>query len=431
MLYSRIIYLCASTLLLTHCSGSDKVKLGPDASSPDAPSADAAPTTGPVKARAVFKNAIVPNAMVVFTDADGTERSIKMVDANGEATETMAAGGSVRVVMPTLTPPRVFLFEGVKPGDTLPTGALVSPTETRTISIILPAVAGGSYTVRTTCGDAFGLVGGQTQSLSVRTDCTTADIYAVASANGTSLGSLFKSAVAVPANAVLNFRGDTLTADVVRAVQLQNLGTEPTALAFHANLQLPQLEMEAPGATVNRAPIANNEMLRAPVPGITASGAVTRNTVRMTRATGLQIAQIDTAVGDVVFDVGSVRLPWLLSPMAWDGAARALKWVESAGQAPQISIVQMNVVRNDAVAFVLHAAVSPTPGKFVVPKMPATLAAFDIQPTDAPSTFSITMASRTGSNFDTLRPLAFVPQVSLTPSVGNTTVASISPNPLQ
>ncbi len=366
------------------------------------------PTSGLVKVKVVDRGALVPNADVVFQNADDTVVAVAKSAADGTAQATMNVGGSVTVVVPLVAPATtqtVYTFLAVKPGDELVTDRVtVTPTKVSRV-FNLPSVVGAtSYDVRTECGNALGNAN-PSVTIMLDTGCTMSNIYATA--RGPTPRSFLAANVTIPAG-VLDLTGRTFSNSVQLAATLTNTPAVVTTAQSSAQLIVGKLEMSAPDAAaltypMPLAPLTTGLLKVADVP--TADALILTSIRRSSGAS--QVFFERTANAAFTFDVGQNQLPWILSSPAVDLNANTILWTESAEGNSETTFASFRIARAAPGLNFTHQFIAPhTVGKLVVPRLPAPVDGFNVTATDAPTSLTVQLATFPGG-YDAIRPNAF------------------------
>ncbi|HPH65592.1 MAG TPA: hypothetical protein PLF40_07605 [Kofleriaceae bacterium] len=385
------------------------VKQDPDAAPTDAcQTCIDAPTTGVVKVTVVNRGAIVPNADVVFQNADDTVVAVAKSGPDGTAQATMRTGGSVTVVMPLIAPATsqtVYTFLAVEPGDQLATDRVTVTTTKVSRVFNLPTVVGAtSYDVRTECGNALG---NATPSVTIMVDtgCTMSNIYVTA--RGPTPRSFFAPNVTIPAG-VLDLTNRTFTNSVQLAATLTNTPAVVTSAQSSAQLVVGKLEMTAPDGTALTYPLPLSPLTTGllKVADIANADAFILTSIR--RSSGAsQLFFERTANAAFTFDVGQNQLPWLLAAPAVDLNANTILWTESNEGSAETTFASFRIARPAPGVNFTHEMISPhTVGKLVIPRLPAPLDTFNVTATDTPTSLNVQLATFPGG-YDAIRATAF------------------------
>ena len=402
----RKLFVTCLIAIQVGCSGSDNVRK-PDASpNADAVTPDAA-SVGPVEVTAVWDGQPFVAGKVAFVDAAGALISLKDVDGGGRATEQMAPGGSVHVLL--RFPPgegsqavRIYSFVGVKPNDVLSTGRRYGMLRSVQAAVPRPP-EGGTYNVLTSCGNTIGVVPGETARLTLDSTCTMGDVFlANRNANARSGGSAYLTAVPFPQGTV-NLVAAQLQPDEAASVPLAGLSPELRNARVSGGKWDGAIEMVVPSEIGESIPTGS-----------------TTHTANLTIPTGAspsyqrlaatqQGHQTVWRVGSGAWDVAASFLPWIASAPAYDAVARKITWRELPGATPAAMVGEVYYQRvvNNLTADIYWEVIAPYLAETLqLPTLPATLVDYmPVAATDA--AVDIRLLRKRDGSYDDVRNFAF------------------------
>jgi hypothetical protein len=388
--------------------GDDPKRQLTDAATPvdgaaDARRVDASPdatTAGLVKVTAILFGTILPNATVIFQNADGSEISTKTTDALGQVSETMIPGGIVNVVLESTTLPVggpsniVMSFVGVKPGDVLTTGTPFVSTTSTARDISLPPAGSGSdsMTAVSECGSQSSLSNG-IGSIFMQDGCTTANFYVTArDIIGTGIGSFYKKDVTIPATGTITIAGETYKPDKTLKIALNNVPSDVVSVSSSLLLGDGKIDFY-PFNFLAYAPlpvVANNSGT-AQVPDIAAPVLQASTQVRKdTVSSFTQQIEENAAVADYTVDVTAALLPWISALPVLDTSTASVTWTETSGEAPEAIVLQSNYFRvnpkpDPSLSFARIVIAPYRTGTIKIPRLSGAAAQYDFVSSDTPS----------------------------------------------
>jgi hypothetical protein len=361
-----------------------------DARSPDAN------VGGIVKVTAILFGSIVPDATVIFQNADGSEISSKKTDVLGQASETMLPGGIVNVVLESPVPTggpsnTVVSFVEVKPGDVLSTGKLSSIASFLTHDITLPPSGAGSDSITATseCGSAFSLPSNGIGTIGIRDNCTMTDFFVRSrNASGTDVGAFLKKNVAIPAGAI-TIVGETYKLDKTFKLNINNVPSDIMTLSASALLSDGKTDLfPSSFSSFTPVPVALNNTGTVTIPDVAAPVVQVSINMQQTPSSNFRQDVYDnTAVADYTLDLTGKLLPWITTVPTLDSGTATITWTEaSGGVAPEAIIAFASEFRTPpGVSFGRYIIAPYRAGTLKVPRLSGDAAKYDFVASDTPS----------------------------------------------
>lgn len=377
-----------------------------------------------------------PGVPVVFQDPDGSVVSEASTDAQGMASATMEAGGSVTChggpAANTL-----YTFTAVKPGDQLLVGT-AGPPATFQVSFKLPAVANAyEYSVQTRCGSG-GAGSGANPVATVGLSCSPVDLYVSAkdqTVNHFTMAAFYKANVSVASGDTIDLTGETYQPLATTTIEVDNVPPQVTTVSASIELWDGKFLFEnmiaglglASGKATGSVPLpqlagldmqARVVLSAYPQPGVPSSQEVRQNLPLSTAYT---------------LDATANAIAWIPNGVRYDIAGSQVAWTEAAGAlTADYARAEVQVTRtssNTTTYFVREIAGPYTPGHLTVPVLPDSLAIYDLQPGDNPVLNKFYLA-RVPEGWDGSRPGVFDLKAFLPPgfALGDTAIASGAQN---
>ena len=374
----------------------------PDATvitTPDATPSDAAPPQ-PVTVTVYDLNAQTPSMglPVAFLNADNTVVLEVLTDANGSASATMAAGGSVTVGAAQVgldlngNVSNVYTWLGVKPGDNLVANVPVPPTAATqiTVNFTTPTDTNAvKYGITGFCADgetfsATAANGGPTAIMAPST-CTTADVFVAAVANNsTELDTSYQANVALSDGAMITLGAlDPAVTDSVMvsnaATQFNNISgtaelTDGTHLFGKARERFSELMTGASSASAALGSMANVDLLSS-VSTIDSNDAIGQELTVITRGPSVTTG--------ITLDFSTLSIATMQTIPVYDMPSSSFMWTESGTGTADFANVTMGVESTDQTRNYQWTIVGPhTDASLVLPTLPASLTDFTILSTD-------------------------------------------------
>lgn len=351
---------------------------------------------------------------VVFLNADDSIVAMTATNAQGVASATMVAGGSVTAQRPRpagITGDWIYTFLAVEPGDALLVGEppASTPTTFQTTFVVPTKTGTEVYYVDTNCGS--GAAVGATNVVADLT-CTTVDVLVTARNSDLDvIGVLFKSGVAVTAGATIDlsaevwkgFKTITVTIDNVPldVVNAPNFVFADVIAPYAADTWAANFTFTTMGAVkrgtatldvydIQALDVLYNVMLYRPHP--------TTQEI-LVRVAGGQ---------DVTIDLGPKLLPWFSTGVSPNAATGTITWTELPGAAADYMHIGISAIRSDASRYTWELAGPAGPGVFELPTLPGSFAAYNLQSSYSINTDRVYLRRLPGG-WDSIRECALSP----------------------
>jgi hypothetical protein len=375
----------------------------PDAA-PDAP-----PAKGVVKITVydMYSN-LASGVAVAFLNADSTVVLETTTDANGVAMATMAPGGSVTSLRPEdSTQQHLYTFEGVQPGDQLQLGGPRGPGNGTTATVVLGIVPGASsYVVATPCGrqtvSSVTIIPGSISTTFSFVDCTATGVFVEAfDGTGASLGAFLKPAQVL--TGTIDLTAETYKPRKTLALTASNIPGVVNNLNVQLSLITGSFDLFDYGTSLPAG--ASTSTGTATIPDEGAPALV--SFVDVGRQNGhQQIVRSEAAPAAWALDVGANLIPWLLSTAVFDGESHSVVWTE-IGAGTATGTTAYVYVNTPTASYDWNVVAPYTPGKLVLPKLPTSLAMFNVVPTYGTNVQNLGIAKLPPGGWDVVRPVAF------------------------
>ena len=366
---------------------------------PDALRPDAMPARVTVHLNGPFGSAgpIVGGAFA-FVAPDGTTTlSSGVTDANGIASAVVPAGSSVTIQAgpaSVSSPPDLFTFLDVKPGDDLVIGNPNGLGDTNTVNITIPTSgAASSYQIASACGSTTGA--GPTIAAAFSTACTTTDLIVSAlDMSGDPIGQLYAPNISLT-------NGSSLS--------LSETYSDPTSVTFAATNLAGFVEAYdmtagvADGTTVvgaayydagqqftNTPPAANSSILN--VPAFSGPTFVWGVDVGAIEGESVIVLGREANPGDETLDFSTITIPTIDGDIAsYEGVvANAISWTEDGTGSVDAARVDI-AVSLAAAGFNWHIVGPHAAASLAVPTLPNSLAIGDLSAASGVSITSIAL----------------------------------------
>jgi hypothetical protein len=337
---------------LTAC-GDDAVRRIIDAPPSSIGSLDGA-LPPPVSVTVTFGGAPQEGLTAYFVNADGSPVATQTTDATGTATQEIAAGGSVTVVVPTPQlagiaripsgPTTAFTYESVKPGDQLRLAQPFDPKASAgpTFTLTTAAVAGATgYLVDTVCHGAenesvLAPPDGSTALLPTGTvamppGCSTADVVVLAT-NPSTVATLYHPALTVTQGQTVDLTNEPFVAVATATYAYTNVPSATIVTSFSRFAPAGRLATnQTSGAVANgSASVALAEPVLAGAEAVVTSELPTPNNDHI-------VVDWGGSGGDYSLDAAAQLLVELTAAPSFDLATETLSWTPAAtGVAPDL-----------------------------------------------------------------------------------------------
>lgn len=380
----------APLLVLLAACGDDgnhsTIKDAPVNPSDDA-SIDAPPTNGKVRVTVTNPTA---NSVAYFQNSDSTVVATTPLDANGDASAMMNAGGFVTVVQPSGTDYTVATWADVKPGDHLLLGNASSAGVGFTMTAIVPVDTShtlAGYQVSSSCGGGAAAQGTSTTTvtaeLAFNHDCMHADVMVTGiDAFQHALSWFYVADELVAANGTLDYTTKLYAPTQVRNYQLINNPDPSSLITLNHQYTTDKGTIFATSSPVvmTLTNPANGSQQMPPLPQDAS------NLIVVTQNVGVNLRQLiewSTDVDDYELNWGMNMLPQFASatPPVFDVAAHTINWTTTgAGAGGDYSGAGIAVTRG-----AMHwtwRAYGPSSGSRKLPVLPTDLADLNVVATD-------------------------------------------------
>lgn len=383
------------------------------------PAADAAidaPTSGPVTITISFQGTPREGIDVYFLAADGSLVAKVPTSAQGVATATMMAGGSVTVVnpFPLKGGTELKTIGGVKPGDQLVLTQSLGADGVQVALTVPDDPAATQYDVFTTCGfqqqlQPGGGSGAPATGTLLLSGCTgnLADLLVVTlDALGNPSKYLYKPGVTVTDQGTLDFRTETYAGQVPLAtLTWMNPPAGATDIRFHDVVftsRGPLLDTDqttsiaAPGAVATIARPMTSVGARA----VTSSHPEPTNGIG-----GHYVVDWGPAEPTATFDLAGALLGTLAAVPTVDPATRRVTWTAGAGATPDLAWATLSGFRTDGTtsqSWRWEIAMPYAGASVTLPKLPADLDTYNFAAGDTIDVSSLTLAKVPGG-YDAVR----------------------------
>jgi hypothetical protein len=402
---------------------------------------DALPPPPPVTAIAVFNNARVSGAAVVFRDAAGNILSTKKTDSNGEASEQVPPNGSVTIVPPNLAGVvgggggQLTTFMGVQPGDVLPNARVYADSATVDRAIVLPAApVGNNYSVTSSCQlqptlQKASTGAAVTETLALSPGCTQASFFVDirTSATNASIGQFYRANVAIPAAGPIDFSAVVPNPPKRAMMKIQALPSNTRFVSIQVEGFDGKIRMSHPAGSALQAPPTNGTFMGATlVPDIDAPEQVVITSV--TRPKSSIVTYDRGAAGDYNLAYNSILTPSVTVPPVVNTATSTVSWTEVDGGAADTVFASLSVNRTAGGVTFGHTIMAPYTGaNVVVPPMPTSLSKLDIKSGDNVRVTEFTFMLGTGGYNAVRAGYLVVPSLGeITASPGTFSIESIN-----
>ena len=419
-----------------------------DAKSIDAvPTPDAAPVPVTITAFGDDGSPAV-GLPVAFLNADDSVVLETVTGADGSASATMAAGGSVTLapgitVAPTgqTARPQVFTFLAVQPGDNLLVGSPAAAAAMNQLQINIPTAdnpdGNGSFSVGANCGAG---VTGQAHvppstdtsvMLSIPASCTTADLYIVAADhNGVPTAGAFIAQQALPTNGPLTL---TPTFSPLHPVNI-TLNDLP---GWTATMGVALVAMDGASTMFENGQVYNfngNNPFQTMQSVVDTASTQIVSIVSETEGNGSGVAQVFIQRladdSDETIELGGGWLPSIESSANYDTPSSGVIWTESGNSGPaNIAYNKLNLFNFPTRSFDWNVVGPYTAGAEHFPHLPATLDQFNVEEGDATSVLTTGIAD-VANGYDSVRATVFnllTNPVTFVPNVGDQVFFSSGP----
>jgi hypothetical protein len=396
------------TLALAACGGDDDGAAPPDApsASPDADTGvdaappDAADSTPVTLTAGVGFGEPQVGSSVVFLAPDDTVILDTTLDANGQASAAMPAGGSVAMILP---PPSalagspslgtVWVWTGVEPGDQLVFGRPSPGVDSATVTV--PVYAGATqYRVATSCGQAFS----PTNVVEVGYCGAQTDFYVEAASVGGYLGYARVDGVTTGATV------DLTAATYVGTRTVDIVSTLPLDVAAHSEYAI----WRGDTTPYSMGPLAATTS-SFPVPDL--AGVITAN-VHVTR-TGYreQITHVTRPVADTVAVDTTALLLGNLDTVTYAAGDAQVSWTVTGGAGIDHAVADVHLSRAGS-ELLWHLSRPGDTTSIGIPHLPAAYDTYNPVATDTAVTSLVTIfATDTAATAEALAVHAFDPNI--------------------
>lgn len=385
-----------------------------------------------------FTSVPAPGMTVVFQNADGTVAAMTTTDAQGYASATMLAGGSVTAERPQragLSGRWFFSFTGVKPGDELLVGAAPSPTPTIfQTTFLLPTYPNTyDYQIVTDCGDGSVLGSAAAPIATLTMSCSPVNVYVAAKnmmISNATIAALYAADVTVAPGGTVDLTGASYQPVTSMALDISGVSSNVTQTFAEIGISDGQTILDTEVASTGFG--SNGEVTGtanvAVLPG-TQFSVVTQLFSSGDQLASEEILQRVAPSNAYTVDTATIDTAWLLDGVDYNVAAEQIEWTETAG-AVSPDYARAEIIVTQSHGFTREIAGPYQPGRLAVPVLPSPLDEFNVTAGDNADVDKFYLATVPGG-WDAVRATVFNWAVFTPPvALGETAVASAPTNGL-
>ncbi|MEO8844506.1 MAG: hypothetical protein ABI591_21135 [Kofleriaceae bacterium] len=377
--------------------------------------------TNPVTVTVTNSGGPAADIEVYFQNADSTLVATAHTDANGVASQVMAAGGFVTVVnaygvqpgLGGITTNDLDTWAGVKPGDHLVFDTSYASTSA-TVTIQLPldtANGAASYTVFTTCSNGGTATIPAPSGTGVSTVAQqiflggcggTADVMVVANdIDNQAVSSFYVPAQPINDGDTIDYTAKTYAAVAQRAYELDNNPSTDNSIVLDDRFvtsrgQVYFASSNAAGATATTT---------LALPALPTGALDVVHTDQQVNSTGRNTVAWGPSAADYTVDYGASLLGDFSVDPTFDTGTQTLGWTLGAGMAPVFSVSSISGQRAGASSWSWQI-VGPSGTQVALPTLPSDVADFTLMATDTIFIDGVGIGYAPGG-YDAFRPIAF------------------------
>jgi len=388
-------------MVLAACGDDGVHKLADAPPAPDDAQIDA-PNSGVVTLTVIQDGSPRPGVDVYFLNGDNTVVAKMATNAQGVATATMVAGGSVTAIDPFLIKSSghdLRTFVGVKPGDNLhlTQGGTAAQNVEVNFEVVLPGDSFAStYELHSNCGSSYfsansgsgsgsGSIGGPTSWYGC--GATVDVLLQTFDFNGNAVGAIYKAGVALTEGGTLDLTSSAYTTPLPNStINWSNIPAAYTGL--QARVVLASSKGVLSTISLNPGPItAGAASLAFPRPTVTNGIEITQTQPSQTTfaAQGL-VDWAPQASTPVAVDVGAGLLATYAAAPSVSGATRTVTWSAGAGASPDFVWATLRASRpagKSSTFWDWDIVVPYGSTTFTLPLLPTEVAQYNFAATDS------------------------------------------------